>query len=82
MPVDLPVEVCLVPIPWWGDCERVGQEYRVRLACELDAHGLVETLAHEWAHARTWRGPSRRDHSDAWGVEYARAYRLVVDGVR
>jgi len=37
---------------------------------------MLDTLIHEWAHARAWgRG---KDHGDKWGIEYARAYRVVI----
>lgn len=39
-------------------------------------HVMLDTLIHEWAHARAWR--SRRPHGDKWGKEYAKAYRLVI----
>lgn len=38
---------------------------------------MFDTLIHEWAHARAW--PSRSEHGDRWGVEYARAYRVVME---
>lgn len=37
---------------------------------------MMDTLIHEWAHARAWgRGKA---HGDRWGREYARAYRTVI----
>lgn len=37
---------------------------------------MLDSLAHEWGHVRAWgRG---RDHGDRWGVEYAKAYRIVI----
>lgn len=79
LPVDLPVEVTMAGLSWCGDCHLVGGEYRIRLSSRQRVSAIIDTLAHEWAHARTWALPSKQEHPDAWGVEYARAYRLVID---
>lgn len=82
LPVALPVEVLAVPLPWCGDCHLVDGEYRIRLSTKQKVSAIVDTLANEWAHARTWRARSKQEHPDEWGVEYARAYRLVIDEVK
>lgn len=42
-----------------------------------DERQMMEILAHEWAHAVTWDVPDHHDHSDFWGIAYARCYRTV-----
>lgn len=82
-PLDRPVEVEIPPhVVGWADTDRREGDFLIRMSGRMDTRSLIETLAHEWAHARTWTAPSRRDHSDAWGIEYARAYRLLIDGVK
>lgn len=81
-PLDRPVEVIVPPhVVGWADTERREGDYLIRLSGRMDARSLVETLAHEWAHVRSWDSRSRLEHPDSWGVQYARAYRLVIDGV-
>ncbi len=45
---------------------------------------MLDVLMHEWAHAMDWRHYSlenRRlaDHTDEWGLYYARIYRDIKD---
>ena len=66
-----------------GDCDRrAGRRgglgtITVRIARGMSESETVETLIHEVAHAfdawthHSWAG----DHSDTWGVWYARVYR-------
>ena len=87
LPTDLPVEVERAPLGWWGDCNLIGGEYRIRIFDRIPPRRVLDrlwmdTLAHEWAHARAWRARSKQEHPDAWGIEFARAYRLLIDGVR
>ena len=81
-PTDLPVVVRMVDrIKWWADTERREGHYVVRLCREMDEATMLDTLAHEWAHAMTWR-KTKIDHGPAWGKAYSRCYRVVVDGWR
>lgn len=83
LPVEMPVHVVIPPhVVGWADTDRSGGGFLIRMSGRMDTRSLIETLAHEWAHARTWGHPSSLDHHDAWGIEYARAYRLLIDGVR
>lgn len=82
-PLDRPAEVVIPPhVVGWADTERREGEFLIRLSGRMDTRSLIETLAHEWAHGLAWSHPSRYHHSDHWGVQYARAYRLLIDGVR
>jgi hypothetical protein len=82
-PLDRPAEVEVPPhVVGWADTDRRDGDFLIRLSGRMDTRSLIETLAHEWAHARTWDVQSPLDHHDAWGIEFARAYRLLIDGVR
>lgn len=65
----------------WADCQVDNGSFMIRLSSALDRVSLVETLAHEWAHAMTW-GLTNVDHGDAWGKAYSRCYRVLVDDWR
>ena len=65
----------------WADCQVDSGGVTIRLSSALDRVSLIETLAHEWAHAMTW-GATKVDHGTIWGVAYARCYRVLVDGWR
>jgi hypothetical protein len=78
-PLDRSVVVCHdEAVLHYGDACRERDGYLIRIDYSLDARAAVETLAHEWAHCRAWHR-SRTDHGPQWGVEYARAYRVLVD---
>lgn len=39
----------------------------------------LDTIIHEWAHALAWfSADQEEDHSDEWGLSYARIYRAWV----
>lgn len=81
-PTDRPVRVEVVPISsHWADYNRERTHYLIRLSARMDRDSMVETLAHEWAHAVAWDA-SRVDHGEAWGRAYSRCYRVVVEGWR
>lgn len=83
-PVPEGVRVVEVPrLRWWGEAwlPKAGGPFEIRLARGIGRAAGPEMLAHEWAHCRAWRS-SRIDHGPAWGAEYARAYRVLVDGWR
>jgi hypothetical protein len=91
------VRVEFVPrLAWWADASReygaraarrggVARKYRthylIRLSMGLSADAALEVFAHEWAHCRAW-DKSRIDHGSKWGIDYARCYRVLVDGWR
>lgn len=82
-PLDRPAHVTIrAHVVGWADTDRRGDGFLIRMSGRMDTRSLIETLAHEWAHARTWDVQSPLDHHDAWGIEFARAYRLLIDGVR
>ena len=66
------------PVRHYADATRFQTHFLIRLYRGADADTGRELLAHEWAHCRAWHR-SRTDHGPQWGVEYARAYRVLVD---
>lgn len=47
----------------------------------MDERTMIETLAHEWAHARVWKAPTKLDHGARWGIEHAKTWRILFDGI-
>ena len=81
-PVDLPVVVTFVPkLSWWADTVKNKDHYLIRISKKIDISAGYELLAHEYAHCRAW-DKSKIDHGAAWGEEYARAYRVIIDDWR
>lgn len=81
-PVGKPVVVECAHLSFWADCIDNGDHFLIRMdLARLDAASGHELIAHEWAHARAW-DKSRIDHGSAWGIEYARCYRVLIDGWR
>ena len=55
----------------------------VHVDVKYPLHFCIDTLLHEYGHAISWRHVSMDayvpDHSDEWGVCFARVYRAFVD---
>lgn len=60
---------------YWRIRERDGTVRRVT------RQELLDSLAHEWAHALSWTHAvsTLEDHDAAWGVAYARCYQATVE---
>lgn len=72
----------------YGDCDVFpGPLIRIRVNARRARHEMVETLLHEWAHARTIKPPKLerqrledgKSHDDEYWLEYGRIYRLFHD---
>lgn len=63
----------------YGSCVLEGRTFVIRIHPTLRLFDLCETLAHEWAHARSWWAADEEGsvHTSAWGVENARAIRIL-----
>jgi len=64
-----------------GDCllEKRRRRFVIRLDRRMACRrcDLIDTLIHEWAHCLAWiESASVPDHSDIWGVAFARCYRI------
>lgn len=79
-PPALPVRIRLEDLgDCWGDCSRGPRAFVIRLhrPSAVAYPGLMAwLLAHEWAEALSWGQPGG-DHSDAFGIAYARCARAL-----
>ena len=77
------LKVMAMPRGERGDCTRYGQDLVIRMSPRLPWEYGNEILFHEYAHAMTW--PLAKiehevlDHSDEWGLAYARLYRAFEE---
>ena len=67
-----------------GECFRRNGYVVIRINSIFSIHEQISSLIHEWAHAMTW--PNKRleragfnEHSDIWGLAYAKVYREWFD---
>jgi len=59
----------------FGDFDEVSNH--IRVCCDVSNSNAIDTLLHEYAHARQHDGRNVRvEHCTVWGIEYARAYRV------
>jgi len=60
-----------------------GRKLVIHIDIKYPLHACIDTLLHEFSHASSWRHVSMDayvpDHSDEWGVCFARVYRRFVD---
>ena len=68
-----------------GDCALRDAKFYVRINKDLSETSAIETLLHEWAHARCWSHLhdslswdefEERSHDASWGVAYSEVYRV------
>jgi hypothetical protein len=82
-PLDAPAHVTVKVIegPYLGLTyfDPTSGMYEIQLEGRVAEFTLYDTLAHEWAHARTWRMVRAGDpHDEAWGVELSHAYLTML----
>lgn len=85
-PVAYPVSVRRVHLAEYeGDCTKVKGKFYIRIDKGLPEVGAIDTLIHEWAHARawnhlydslTWEEFEAVAHDATWGVAYSEVYRI------
>lgn len=79
LPCDRPVRVERVSrsIDWgFAETIKTPKQFLIRVRNDATWGESLDSLIHEWAHARRWEGKDKdTDHPDEWGIEYARAYR-------
>ena len=87
-PAAFPVDVRRVKMCEDGYCSKVGNKFVIRINRELPEGSAIDTLMHEWAHARAWNhlhdSLNERDfikavHDAAWGVAYSEVYRIFEE---
>jgi hypothetical protein len=68
-----------------GDCSLVKKKFYIRINSDLPEISAIETLLHEWAHARAWNHLHdslnndefhERSHDASWGVAYSEVYKI------
>lgn len=62
-----------------GDCWVSPKTIRIRIRDTASEFEAMDTLVHEWAHAMSLKLNTERCHSDAWGLAYAKCYRVWED---
>ena len=86
-PVAFPVSVRRIIMKNNGGCllDKKGEKFHIyidRTLCEASA---IDTLLHEWAHARAWNHYhdsldwsdfEKKCHDASWGVAYAEVYQI------
>ena len=80
-----------LPSDTLGCCHRTDERFVIRLADRLSQPEAVEVLLHEWAHALSWNHALDKlaeapdldrdafedaSHDGAWGLAYAKTWRL------
>jgi hypothetical protein len=68
-----------------GDCTLHSKKFFIRINKSLNETGAMDTLIHEWAHARAWNHLhdklsyeefEERSHDASWGVAYSEVYKI------
>ena len=68
-----------------GDCGLESKRFDIRISRSLKESGAIDTLIHEWAHARAWnhlhdklsvKELEDRSHDASWGVAYSEVYMI------
>lgn len=68
-----------------GDCALHSKKFFIRINKSLDESAAMDTLIHEWAHARAWNHLhdklsweefEERSHDASWGVAYSEVYKV------
>ncbi len=61
--------------PCCGQTTFDGKRFLIEVDTRQDWTSQVDTLLHEWAHVKTWRGNDDDDHGEEWGIMFAKLYR-------
>lgn len=85
-PTAFPVSVRRLPLKNLdGDCSLIKKKFFIRINSDLPEISAIDTLLHEWAHARAWNHLHdsldhqqfyERIHDASWGVAYSEVYRI------
>lgn len=68
-----------------GDCALHSKKFFIRIRKSLNESAAMDTLIHEWAHARAWNHLhdklsweefEERSHDASWGVAYSEVYKV------
>jgi len=70
---------------FYGDCSLQSKKFFIRINSSLNEAAAMDTLVHEWAHARawnhlhdnlSWEDFEERSHDASWGVAYSEVYKI------
>jgi hypothetical protein len=85
-PLAFPVNVRRVKLKeLYGDCSLDKKKFYIRINRDISEASAIDTLLHEWAHARAWNHLhdsldleefEERSHDASWGVAYSEVYRI------
>ena len=85
-PLAYPVSVKRIPMKKIdGYCSLDGKKFEIRISKSLSESTAMDTLLHEWAHARAWNHIhdnlsyedfEKRSHDASWGVAYSEVYMM------
>ena len=83
-PLAYPVSVRRISMKGFdGDCTLHSKKFFIRINKSLVEGAAMDTLIHEWAHARAWNHLhdklsweefEERSHDASWGVAYSEVY--------
>ena len=68
-----------------GYCSKVNDKFQIRINKSLSEATTIDTLLHEWSHARCWNhlhdSMSQEEfidqaHNAAWGIAYSEVYQI------
>jgi hypothetical protein len=66
-----------------GDTTRTKRRITIRISDKLDWYSAIDTLLHEWAHARSYPHSTMEDklehHGSQWAVTYGEIYMAYHD---
>jgi len=71
-----------------GDCTLYKKRFTIRINKSMNEGAAIDTLLHEWAHARAWnhlhdavneKEFAKRVHDASWGVAYSEVYRTYEE---
>jgi len=84
-PLAFPISVRRMKIADDGDCCLYNKKFYIRINNDLAEQSSIDTLLHEFAHARAWnhlhdsQGAEEFEekiHDAFWGVAYSEVYRI------
>lgn len=71
-----------------GLCIKKNNSFSIKIDNSLNEKSAIDTLLHEWAHARAWNhlhdSLSQKEfeliaHDASWGVAYSQVYRIFEE---
>lgn len=73
-PLGQKVRVRQLNIKNQGECDFINHCFEIKIK-KQSFNLRMDTLLHEYAHAKTWFGNDEDPHDSEWGLMYAKLYR-------